>query len=112
MKQKSTSLIPSQGTCLGWGSEVPSRGRTERQPPVDVSLLLFLPSPLSKIKYSKKWRHLELVSSLLLSKFLVLLPGSGSPTSGEQGFVFFLVPCRAQGRAVRKGMNNGARSEV
>ena len=37
-----TGSIPSQGTCLGCGSD-PQLGSRERQPHFDVSLALFLP---------------------------------------------------------------------
>ena len=37
-----TGSIPSQGTCLGCGPD-PQKGARERQPPIDVSLPLFLP---------------------------------------------------------------------
>ena len=40
--QRVTSLIPSQGICLGCG-RAPSRGVLERQPHTNVSLPLFLP---------------------------------------------------------------------
>ena len=40
--QRVTSLIPSQGTCLGYGPG-PQLGAYERQPHNDVSLPLFLP---------------------------------------------------------------------
>ena len=42
--QRVTSLIPSQGTCLGCGPGL-QKGACERQPHIDVSLLS-LPSPL------------------------------------------------------------------
>ena len=41
--QRVAGSIPSQGACLGWGPH-------ERQPPIDISLFFFLPSPLSKNK--------------------------------------------------------------
>ena len=54
-KQRVTSLIPSQGTCLGCGPG-PWQGTLERQPHIDVSLLLFLLSCLSIInKIFKKY---------------------------------------------------------
>ena len=44
--QKVTGWIPSQGTCLRCGPG-PQEGAHERQPHIDVSLLLFLlPPPL------------------------------------------------------------------
>ena len=46
--QRVAGLLPSQGTCLGCGPG-PQWGVCERQPHIDVSLLLFLPlSPLWK----------------------------------------------------------------
>ena len=42
MNQTVTSLIPSQGTCLGCGPG-PQWGVHKRQPHIDVSLPLFLP---------------------------------------------------------------------
>ena len=47
--QRVAGLIPSQGTCLGCGPG-PQQGACKRQPHIDVSLLLFLPSQLSKIR--------------------------------------------------------------
>ena len=41
-KPKGPGSIPSQGTCLGFGSG-PLLGARERQPHIDVSLPLFLP---------------------------------------------------------------------
>ena len=46
--QKVAGLVPSQDTCLGCGLG-PQLGGCEWQP-IDVSLPLFLPSPLSKNK--------------------------------------------------------------
>ena len=43
VKQRVTSSIPSQGTCLGCGPG-PQCGAHERQSHIDVSLPLFLPS--------------------------------------------------------------------
>ena len=40
--QRVAGLIPSQGTCLGCGPG-PQEGTCERQPHIDVPLLLFLP---------------------------------------------------------------------
>ena len=42
VNQRVTSLIPSQGTCLGCGPGH-QEGAFERQPHIDASLLLFLP---------------------------------------------------------------------
>ena len=58
--QKVAGLIPSQGTCLGWGPD-PWLGACERQPihvyllNIDVllSLVFSLPPPLSKNKEIK-----------------------------------------------------------
>ena len=47
--QRVTGSIPSQGTGLGC-SPGPLWGVRERQPHIDVSLPLFVPSPLSKNK--------------------------------------------------------------
>ena len=43
MNQTVAGLIPSQGTCLGCGLG-PQWGARERQPHIDISFLLFLPS--------------------------------------------------------------------
>ena len=48
-KQRVVSLIPSQGTCLGCRPG-PQWGMCKRQHPIDVSLPLSFPSPLSKNK--------------------------------------------------------------
>ena len=51
--QRVTGSIPSQGTCLGCGPD-PQKGARERQPPIDVSLPLFLlPFPSPKLKKIK-----------------------------------------------------------
>ena len=42
VNQRVTGLIPSQGTCLGYGPS-PWWGMQERQPHIDVSFPLFLP---------------------------------------------------------------------
>ena len=42
VKQRVTSLIPSQGTCLGCKPD-PQWRTCENQPHIDVSVLLFLP---------------------------------------------------------------------
>ena len=47
--QRVAGSIPSQGTCLG-GRPGPQLGVCKRQPHTDVSLPLFLSSPLSKNK--------------------------------------------------------------
>ena len=44
VNQRVASLIPTQGTCLGYGPS-PQWGARKRQPHIDVSLFL-LPSPL------------------------------------------------------------------
>ena len=50
VNQRVTSLIPSEGTCLGCGPG-PQKGACKRQPHIDVSLPLFLLLfPLSKSK--------------------------------------------------------------
>ena len=41
VNQRVTSSIPSQGTCLGCGLG-PQLGMPERQPHIDIYLLLFL----------------------------------------------------------------------
>ena len=48
-RHKVAGSIPSQGTCLGWGSG-PQLELQERQLHIDVSLLFFFPSPLTKSK--------------------------------------------------------------
>ena len=54
--QRIASLIPSQGICLGFrpGSLY---GVCKKQPNIDVSLLLSLPSPLSKNKLIKSFKE-------------------------------------------------------
>ena len=47
MNRMVAGSIPSQGTRLGFRSG-PQQGVRERQPNIDVSLLLFLPPTLSK----------------------------------------------------------------
>ena len=47
--QRVTSLIPSQGTCLGC-EPGPQQGAYERQPHIDVSFSFSLPSCLSESK--------------------------------------------------------------
>ena len=49
VNQKITGLVPGQGTCLGCRPG-PHWGVCERQPHIDVSLPLSLPSHLSKNK--------------------------------------------------------------
>ena len=51
VKQRITSLIPSQGTCLGCGPG-PQWGAHERRPHIKVSLPFFLP-PFPPIKINK-----------------------------------------------------------
>ena len=52
VNQRIASSIPSQGICLG-GWPGPQGGACERQPHINVSLSLFLPSPLSKSKMNE-----------------------------------------------------------
>ena len=49
VNQRVASSIPSQGPCLGFGP-CPQLGVCKRQPHIDVSLPLLLPSSLSKNK--------------------------------------------------------------
>ena len=49
LKERVASSIPSQSTSLGC-SPGPQQGEHDRQPHIDVSLPLSLPSPLSKNK--------------------------------------------------------------
>ena len=51
VNQRITSSIPSQGTCLDCGPD-PWMEAHERQPHIDVSLLLFLP-PFPSLKINK-----------------------------------------------------------
>ena len=103
MKQRVTSLIPSQGTCLVVG-QVPSGGMCEGQLHIDVSLPLSLKN--NKIKSFKKL----FLSSL--KDMLIDFRERGREGANHQSAAFHMCPDRTEPAAQACALTRNQTSDL